>query len=281
MARWFPPGNKVILTQPASIIAIAFVVGLIAVACWRTSAARSAPYVPTPHSTVRKMLDIAAVGPDDILYDLGSGDGRLAIAAVRDYGAERAIGIDVDFRRIRESRRHADAAGVRDRVRFIEGDLFKQDFSSASVVTVFMLPQVLGRLRPLLLDRLAPGTRLVSQQFGMDDWEPDLIARDGRRDVFLWYVPARVEGYWKWCEGAGKGRRQASLMLSQRFQNVTGTLEVEGFSCEARDGRLRGRELAFEVVDDGRRLGQFVGYVEDERIVGTFAGREIVAGRAG
>jgi SAM-dependent methyltransferase len=146
-------------------------------------------YVPTPQEVVEKMIEMARVGPGDVVYDLGSGDGRLVIAAAK-AGAREAIGIDIDPERVAEARDNVLAAGVEDRVKIIEGDLFQMDLSGASVITLYLLPELNLRLRPKLL-AMKPGTRIVSHAFAMGDWEPDQTEEvDGRR-VYMWTVPPR------------------------------------------------------------------------------------------
>jgi SAM-dependent methyltransferase len=145
-------------------------------------------YVPTPENVVDEMLRVANVGPKDILYDLGSGDGRIPITAARRFGT-RGLGIDIDPQRIREARANAKAAGVEDKVRFIEGDLFELDLSEATVITLYLLPALNLRLMPTLL-KLKPGTRIMSHDFSMGDWMPDKLVRVGHKDVYFWTVPA-------------------------------------------------------------------------------------------
>jgi len=150
------------------------------------------PYEPSPPEVVKTMLELAKVGPTDLVYDLGSGDGRIVLMAAKQYGA-RAVGIDIDPQRIAESNANARSAGVTDRVRFIEGDLFGTDFSSANVITLFLWPNVNMKLRPLLR-ALKPGTRIVSYVHDLGDWRPDKVAKvqsqHGERNVYLWVVPA-------------------------------------------------------------------------------------------
>jgi SAM-dependent methyltransferase len=145
-------------------------------------------FVPTPHETVKAMLDVTHVGPQDVVYDLGSGDGRIAIAAAK-RGA-RAVGIDIDPRRVEEARANAEQAQVTDRVRFILGDLFEHDLSQATVITLYLLPSLNLKLRPTLL-ALRPGTRIVSHNFDMGDWQPEQTLRVGHSTVYYWTVPAR------------------------------------------------------------------------------------------
>jgi len=145
-------------------------------------------YVPTPPAVVDAMLKVANVGPNDIVYDLGSGDGRIVIAAARDYGA-RGIGIDIDPQRIKEARVNAENDKVTDRVTFKQADLFETDFSDATVVTLYLLTDLNIKLRPKLMQDLKPGTRIVSHAFGMGDWEPlQTLDIDGSK-VYYWVIP--------------------------------------------------------------------------------------------
>jgi SAM-dependent methyltransferase len=147
-------------------------------------------YVPSPHRVVRAMLRLAKVRPGDVVYDLGSGDGRIPIAAARDFGA-RGVGIDIDPARIAEAKANALRAGVADRVVFRNEDLFEADFRDASVVTLFLQRHLNLRLRPRLLAELAPGTRIVSYWHDMGDWKPERRERAGDAYLYLWTVPAR------------------------------------------------------------------------------------------
>ncbi len=152
--------------------------------------ARDVPFVPTPERVVEKMLEVAKVGPKDVVYDLGSGDGRIVIAAAKKHGA-RAVGIDIDPERIKEARDNARRAGVSDRVEFRQEDLFKADFREATVVTMYLLTGVNQKLRPKLLAELKPGTRLFSHAFDMGDWKPTETYKVGTSTVYYWVVPER------------------------------------------------------------------------------------------
>ncbi len=152
------------------------------------------PFVTTPHAVVEEMLRLAAVGKDDLIYDLGSGDGRLVIAAARDFGA-RGVGIEIEPRLVAASAGYARREGVADRVRFVQQDLFQADLRPATVVTLYLTRELNLRLRPKLLQELRPGARVVSHTFDMGDWEPTRTLRveaDGQpRSVFLWVIPPR------------------------------------------------------------------------------------------
>ena len=152
------------------------------------------PYVPTPESVVAMMLDLAKVNKNDVVYDLGSGDGRIVITAAQKYGA-RGVGYDIDPERIKEANANAQAAGVTERVRFVQGDLFQADLSEASVVTLYLLPEINLKLRPKLLKELKPGTRIVSHNYGLGDWDPirteTIDTASGEHVVFYWVVPPK------------------------------------------------------------------------------------------
>lgn len=168
-------------------------------AIWAQAAPTSAPkaprtpdviFVPTPQPVVDAMLEMAGVRKGDVLYDLGSGDGRIPITAAKRYGV-RAVGIDIDPERIAEAKANARAAGVTDRVSFRQADLFTSDFSEASVVTLYLLDSLNEKLRPKLLAELKPGTRIVSHAFRMGDWEPERTQDVDGRMIYFWTVPAR------------------------------------------------------------------------------------------
>jgi len=158
----------------------------------RASVKLDVPYVPTPEAVVARMLKMAKVKADDLVYDLGCGDGRIVITAAREYGA-RGVGYDLNPQRIAESNANARAAGVTDRVRFVQGDLFEADLSGATVVTLYLLPDVNLKLRPKLLRELKPGTRVVSHNYDMGDWEPlevdEIEAGGGTHYVYSWVIP--------------------------------------------------------------------------------------------
>ncbi len=147
-------------------------------------------YVPTPQPVVDAMLELAGVGRDDVLYDLGSGDGRIPVTAARRFGT-RGVGIDIEPVRIREANANARAAGVTDLVTFRREDLFQTDFSEATVVTLYLLPKLNLRLRPILLEQLKPGTRIVSHAFDMGDWDPEQVVRVDGTVIYMWTVPER------------------------------------------------------------------------------------------
>ena len=154
---------------------------------------KDVPYVPTPQNVVEEMLTLANVSKNDVVYDLGCGDGRLVITAVKKFGAKRGFGVDIDPQRIAESNENAKTAGVTDRVSFAVQDLFQTDLKDASVVTLYLLPAVNLKLRPKLWSDLKPGTRVVSHSFDMGDWKPDktIVVQPGGQILHLWTIPAK------------------------------------------------------------------------------------------
>lgn len=173
----------------ATVFVLLMFTALLSVGQWDNTQGE-VPFVPTPHDVVEAMLDLANVTSKDVVYDLGSGDGRIVVTAAKKYGA-RGVGVDINPERIREGEENARKEGVANRVRFVQQDLFKADISEATVVTLYLLSSVNLRLRPKLMEELRPGTRIVSQTFDMGDWKPEKeIVVDGR-NVYLWTIPPR------------------------------------------------------------------------------------------
>ena len=180
----------------------AIAIGLAAMLCSFTIHAQTArpatesrrpdvQYVPTPDEVVAAMLEVANVSATDVLYDLGSGDGRIPITAAQKFGA-RGVGIDIDPERIKDANENLKSSGVGDKVRFIQGDLFQQDLSPATVISLYLLPELNMKLRPKLL-KLKPGTRIVSHDFDMGNWKPEKSLKVGRSNVYFWTVPSAAE----------------------------------------------------------------------------------------
>lgn len=228
---------------------------------------KDVPYVPTSSETVAEMLRMARVASDDLVYDLGSGDGRIVIAAAKDHGA-RGVGIDIDPVRIREANENATIAGVSDRVTFVQGDLFDADLRDATAVTLYLLPDVNLKLRPKLLAELRPGTPVVSHDFSMGAWQPDERKEVGGDVLMLWIVPSRVEGTWTWTEGRNRAR---GLQLEQQFQKFDGTATGGAEPMIVRNGTLNGDEISFELATekDPRPLERYRGTVAVDTIFGT------------
>jgi SAM-dependent methyltransferase len=208
-------------------------------------------YVPTPHHVVAEMLRLAAVAPTDIVYDLGCGDGRVLIAAAQLYKA-RGVGVDIDPERIEESRVNAHQAGVVDRVKFLQQDLFETDIREATVVTLYLLPQLNRQLRPKLLSDLQPGTRVVSHDFDMGDWQPDQVLHvpgsTYEHTVFYWIIPASVDGIWQMSIPTATGERRYPLHIQQRYQEVRGTVSAERQATLITNATLTADRLRFTVI---------------------------------
>jgi protein-L-isoaspartate O-methyltransferase len=225
---------------------------------WADEAEWRPPFITTPPEVVERMLQLAGTRAGDLVVDLGSGDGRIVIAAAQKFGA-RGLGIELDAALVEKSRENAKRMKLEERVRFVEGDVLRADISGASVVTVYLLPALMVQLQSRFLDHLAPGTRIVSHSFTMAGWPPDrsemvkLSARHpGQGDesrLYLWIVPADVRGLWR---GGG-----LTLRIEQNFQQI----DVEG----ATKARISGRDIAWE-----RGGVEFKGRVEGDRIIGPF-----------
>ena len=202
-------------------------------------------WLPTSDDLVFKMLDAAKVGPQDELVDLGAGDGKIPIAAARLFGA-RAWGIEYNKDLAALAQRNAQRAGVANRVRIVHGDIFKEDFSKATVVTMYLLEELNAQLRPTIL-AMKPGTRVLSNTFSMGDWEPDQVIRVSNGTGYFWTVPAKVGGVWSLSGLDEKGN--ATLKLDQSFQRVGGSLTLEGKTQNLLGARMDGSELHFSFVN--------------------------------
>jgi SAM-dependent methyltransferase len=196
------------------------------------------PYVPTPRPVVERMMQLAEVGPSDYLIDLGSGDGRIALAAAQ-RGA-RALGVDIDPYRVNEATAAAQFAELQTRALFRRQDLFDTPLREATVVAMYLLPHINLRLRPRLLTELRPGTRVISHVFDMGDWRPDVAEQLNGSNIFMWIVPAVVGGTWLMTQADGS---TAPLVFDQTFQQVGGTLGNAALA----DAALRGTSIRFTV----------------------------------
>lgn len=215
-------------------------------------------WVPTQQDLVDKMLDMAKVTPQDYVIDLGSGDGRTVITAAQ-RGA-RALGIEYNPDMVELSRRNAEKAGVSGKASFIKADIFESDLSQATVITLFLLPDLNLKLRPRLLD-LKPGTRIVSNSFTMGDWKEDEVVSLPKQCIswctaYLWIIPAKVEGKWRLGEG--------DLILNQEFQKISGKLIAEGKNHEIA-GKIEGEHISF--YDDAGV--EYTGRIQGSTIMGT------------
>jgi len=236
-------------------------IGLAATPAWaQEQRTLDVVFVPTPAELVEKMLDLARLTPSDYLIDLGCGDGRIPIAAGR-RGA-RALGVELDSQLLAKAMAAARGAGVAGRVSFRRQDLFETPIHDATVIALYLLPELNLRLRPRLLTELPAGARVVSHAFDMGDWEYDQAEAHNGRGIFLWHVPAVAGGSWELIWGEGKASR--SLELEQRFQHVQGTLWTGSTSVPV-TGRLRGTALTLESEDRDIRLR---GRVKGAAIIG-------------
>ena len=221
-------------------------------------------WVPTSLALVNKMLDMAKATPSDYVIDLGSGDGRTVITAAK--RGIKALGIEYNPDMVELSKRAAAKEGVTERATFIKADLFETDFSSATVITMFLLPEINLKLRPKILG-LKPGTRIVSNTFTMGEWDADetgsAASDEGSsyyRTALLWIVPAKVEGAWKWVNGAAQG----DITLKQEFQKVSGSINVGGVSTLVTGGKLRGDQISFSAGG-----AQYTGTVRGNTMAGN------------
>lgn len=222
------------------------------------------PYVPTPHEVVEKMLDIANVGPGDYLIDLGSGDGRIVIAAAK-RGAF-GHGVDIDSVRIKEASQNAILEGVDDKVVFVEDNIFDTDFSRADVVTMYLFNSVNMILRPILLDKLRPGTRVVSHTFSMNSWKPDKHITVGGRDVYYWVIPAKAAGHWIW----NTGKSNFEMEVDQHFQELKLRFHLGDILFDVEDSRLSGDKIYVKVFDKTTGTNYlYHGHVFIDQITGT------------
>jgi precorrin-6B methylase 2 len=217
-------------------------------------------WVPTPQALVNRMLDMAKLTSNDYLMDLGSGDGRTVITAAK-RGA-RATGVEFNPKMVELSKRNAQKEGVGEKAQFVQGDIFETDFSKATVITLFLLPELNLKLRPKILD-MKPGTRVVSNSFTMGDWQADQTQAATEKEgctayctAYLWIVPAKVEGKWKLPD--------AELVLKQTFQNVAGSLDKDGTSTQLSKGNVRGDRITFTAGG-----AQYTAKVEGDTMSGT------------
>ncbi len=242
-------------------------------------------FVPTPHEVVTEMLKMAQVTQSDIVYDLGCGDGRIVIAAAKQCGA-RGVGVDIDPVLIKLCDKRAREAGVTDRVTFTLGDLFETDIRQATVVALYLTPELNLRLRSKLLADLKPGARIVSHDFDMGDWKPDQTGHmskvhfffpdDGPRvrdtKFYYWVIPVDVAGTWRWTLKLPSGERHYVLSLNQKFQEVSGKGMAEGRELALSELRLTGDRITFWARDEirGQSVGmQFTGRVSGNSIEGS------------
>lgn len=227
-------------------------------------------WVPTPAHVVEFMLDIAKVTPQDFVIDLGSGDGRIVIAAGR-RGA-RGFGVELNENLVELSNAEAARQGVADRVQFHARDMFQTDLSPASVLTTYLLPHLNVRVRPQLLRQMKPGSRVVAYAFHMGEWQPDLVAQVSGLTVHHWIVPAAAMGRWRWQDNGIGFAREYELEVAQRFQFLSGTARARNAAAYVRDLALEGSRISFRLTEEaGSSLAQtyYEGRIDGDTIVGT------------
>jgi hypothetical protein len=236
------------------------------------------PYVPTPQVVVDEMLKLGSVGAKDYVMDLGSGDGIIVLTAARKLGA-RGMGVDIDADLVRKSNAAAEASGIADRARFVQQDIFKINLADATVVTLYLLPEMMLALRPKLLAELKPGTRIVAHDYHFADWDADsMIELDvpekekvngvPKAYLRLWIVPAKVQGAWQ-VKTAATGGEAVSLALKQQYQSLDGTATVGGRTVKVTQARVRGDDVSFALpVDAKGTVGRFNGRLNGRGIEG-------------
>lgn len=233
-------------------------------------------WVPSPDQVIERMLRMAQTTARDTVVDLGSGDGRIVITAAQRFGAQ-AMGVEFNPDMVALSRENARKAGVSDKVEIVQGDFFKVDFSRATVLTMYLLPDLNIKLRPKILS-LRPGTRVVSHSFDMQDWEPDELSLLGGKRAYFWIVPARVDGRWT-LEFVGGEPRRLDIGFEQHFQKLHGYVSLGAVMAGLRDARLRGTEIRFAYVDDQGLRRAFTGHVNGTRMEGEVRSDQGTTGR--
>ena len=236
------------------------------------------PYVPSPQSVVSDMLKFANVGPSDFVIDLGSGDGRIVLTAAKVFGA-RGFGVDINEKLVKEANESAKAQGIADRASFTVQDLFKTDIRKATVLTMYLLPNTVNMLKDKLQSELRPGTRIVSHDYPLSGWLPEDFRQFDLQDkveisgvtttlIYLYLVPAHVQGAWSLKLPASMGKNPVRLELTQRITRVSGSARVGGKDVALEEGKLRGERLTFRLALDGKNY-EFTGAVKGSSMEGS------------
>ena len=235
------------------------------------------PYVPSPQSVVTDMLKLANVSDKDFVVDLGSGDGRIVLTAAKVFGA-RGFGVEIQEKLVRLANEAAQKEGIADRVKFINQDLFKTDISQATVLTMYLLPNTVNMLKDKLLAELRPGTRILSHDYPLAGWLPeryvsmdleDKVAISGVTTtlIYLYMVPAKVEGGWSAKVPASLSKTPARLDLKQQITRLSGSVRLDGKDFPLDEGKIKGDQISFKLTG---RKGMFTGTVKDNTIAGTY-----------
>ena len=236
------------------------------------------PYVPSPQSVVSDMLKFANVGPSDFVIDLGSGDGRIVLTAAKVFGA-RGFGVDINEKLVKEANESAKAQGIADRASFTVQDLFKTDIRKATVLTMYLLPNTVNMLKDKLQSELRPGTRIVSHDYPLSGWLPEDFRQFDLQDkveisgvtttlIYLYLVPAHVQGAWSLKLPASMGKNPVRLELTQRITRVSGSARVGGKDVALEEGKLRGERLTFRLALEGKNY-EFTGTVKGSSMDGA------------
>ena len=233
---------------------------------------RYSPFVPTEESDVSRMLKLADLHDGDVVFDLGSGDGRIVFEAARMNSGVRGRGIEMDGKLVNESRASAAASGLADRVEFVHQNAFDADLRDASVITMWLWPEVMHMLRPKILAEARPGTRVITRMWDLGTWTPDETSNEGTT-LYKWIVPARVAGYWSWKLTLADRELAYSTVFEQRFQTVEGVVRLGNRRAVLNDLKLRGADISFSalVSVEGAKLmrHQFSGTVKGDVIEGV------------
>ena len=233
---------------------------------------RYSPFVPSEQGNVERMLRLAGIRDGDVIIDLGSGDGRIVLTAARANPTVRGIGVDLDEKLVEKANADARAAGLADRVQFLHRNAFDADLSGVTIIAMWLWPEVQHMLRPKIFREARPGTRVITNLFEIGTWSPDQTDKDGPQ-VNMWFVPARVEGYWSWELPVGKAKGAYSAVMEQRLQSVEAFVRVGNRRGIAGDVKLRGEEITFSLSmtleGSGYTRHEFTGRVKGDAIEGT------------
>ena len=264
------------MNLPAPILSICLLLPVLAMhapaAIAQGDGIVTAPFVTTPIDVVDRMLELASTGPSDYVVDLGSGHGRIVIAAAKKFGA-KGLGLELDPKLVAQSRQNAIAAGVAARTEFREEDVLRADFSNASVVTVYLLPWLMAQLSPIFLDGLRPGARVVTHAFVFPSWKPDRVEKvkvsgshpnqGDESSIYMWIVPAKARGLWRAQSAEGDWR----IRIDQNFQEIEVEGERAGAKLAVAEARLEGTAIRFSGTARGAPFA-FRGTVATDRIAG-------------
>lgn len=264
--------------RSASLLAV---LSVSLVACAQNAPLNAGPYVPTPTIIVTEMLKMGDISPADFILDLGSGDGRIPITAAKEYGA-RGMGVDIDERLVKLANDNAAKAGVADRVTFAKRDLFEMDLSEATVVTTYLLPSTVTRLVPRMLAEMKPGSRVISHDYPLSPWqqerhhqfdvpEKERISGTTRTVLYLYVVPARVNGAWELRVPPNVSRQPVRVTFRQDIARTQGQAVVNGRTVDLDDVRISGTNVAFG-LPVGNRMVRLVGTAQEKAMRGQIEG---------